>query len=43
MDGKTCKDIDECENGTHDCGIHPCNNNYGGFACMKALDIYLIF
>ena len=33
-DGKTCADIDECADGTHDCDLNAtCTNNAGSFVC----------
>jgi len=36
-DGKSCKDIDECEEGTHTCGANAtCKNTGGSFQCSCA-------
>ena len=35
----TCVDINECENGTHNCGSKQCFNVEGTFRCTTVVDV----
>ena len=34
-----CIDINECENGTHECGDAPCFNLEGSYRCTRTVDV----